>query len=95
MGKNINLEIPEGVLGLLLNADKKSGYQGERFYFKGDLHQMSTAQRVAEQLGISTDVEGGIPFVMSKTDFEIVTQHLIDNRLDGWHHYVSHENTSD
>ena len=55
-----------GVYGLLASAHSTSSFEGERYYFDGDLCQMSTAQRVASKLGIQTDIEGGCPFVMSE-----------------------------
>ncbi len=85
------MEINPNVVGLLANAHSHSAYSGKRFYFKGDLCQMSTAQSIASKLGISTDVEGGLPFVMSQEDFDTVTQYLIDNGIEGWWHYVSRD----
>ena len=52
---------------------------------------MSAARKVADSLGISTDIEGGIPFVMSQEDFDRVKEHMIFNRVEGWWNYVSHE----
>ena len=52
---------------------------------------MNKARSVASQLGISTGINGGIPYVSSKKDFETVTQHLINNRIEGWWHYVSND----
>ncbi len=90
-GKNINLEMSGEVFGLLLNAHKRSTYSGSKYYFKGDLCQMSTAQNVAQQFGIHTEVEGGVPFLTSKEDFDFVTQYLINLQIEGWWHYVTHE----
>lgn len=87
MEKNIKLEITPGVIGLLANAHSHSDYQGERYYFEGDLCQMFTAQEVATKLGIPTSIEGGL----SEQDFKKVTQYLIDHRIEGWLHYVTHE----
>lgn len=89
MAKYINLEANLGVVSLLANANSHSDYSGERYYFEGALCQMSTAQNVARQLGIHTDVEGGLPFVTSEEDFDTVTQYLIDHQIEGWHHYVT------
>ncbi len=88
---NVNMKISSGVLGLLANAHSKSSFRGERYYFRGDLCQMYTAQKVAASLGIKTDIEGGIPFVMSQENFDHVKEYLIVNQLEGWWHYVTHE----
>lgn len=87
----MQMQVNPGVVSLLANAHSKSAYSGRRFYFKGDLCQRSTAQRIASELDISTDVEGGLPFVMSQEDYDTVTKHLIDNRIEGWWHYVSND----
>lgn len=87
----MKMQVNLGVLGLLANAHSHSAYSGRRFYFKGDLCQMSTAQKTASDLGIPTGVEGGLPFVMSQEDYDTVTKYLIDNRIEGWWHYVSRE----
>ncbi len=89
--KNIQLETTPEVIGLLANAHSHSDYQGKRYYFEGDLSQMSTAKNVAEKLGVQTSIEGGIPFALSEEDFKKVTQFLIDHLLEGWWHYVTHE----
>ena len=88
---NQNIKISSGVVGLLANAKSTSSFRGERYYFDGDLCQMSAAQIVADSLGIQTGIEGGCPFVMSKEDFDSVKQYLINNRIDGWWHYVTNE----
>lgn len=85
------MSIDSGVLGLLANAKNRSTYQGEKYYFRGDLVQMSCAQKVAQDLGINTGCQGGIPFVMSREDFEKVSQHIINHKIDGWWHYVRRE----
>lgn len=87
----MKIDIGFGVLGLLANADSISSFQGKRYFFKGDLCQMSIAQRAAIQLGIRTDIEGGLPFVMSEEDFYRVTQYLVSNQMEGWWHYVTRE----
>lgn len=88
---NGNIKISSGVVGLLANAHSKSSFRGTRYYFKGDLCQMSTAQRVANSLGIQTDIEGFLPFVLSQEDFNRVKEYLIHNRVEGWWHYVTQE----
>lgn len=87
----MNMSINSGVIGLLANANNRSFFRGEKYFFEGDLNQMSEARKVAINLGIQVDIEGGIPFVMSEDDFEKVKQHIIDHRIEGWWHYVSHE----
>ena len=86
-----NIKISPGIMGLMANAHSKSSFEGKRHYFTGDLCQMNTARRTAESLGIEIDIEGGIPFVKSEEDFDRVKKYLISNKLDGWWHYVSHE----
>lgn len=83
--------INTGVMELLANAHSTPSDRGEKFYFRGDLCQMSKASSIASQLGISTGINGGIPYVSSKKDFETVTQYLINNRIEGWWHYVSRD----
>ncbi len=50
---------------------------------------MAKASSVASKLGISTGINGGIPYVSSKKDFKTVTQYIVENRIEGWWHYVS------
>lgn len=52
---------------------------------------MSAAQSMADSLDIQTGIEGGIPFVMSQEDFDRVKEYLISYQVDGWWHYVTHE----
>lgn len=79
------------MMGLLENAKNRSSYSGEKYFFKGDLLQMSTAKIAAKKLGVCTGVEWGNLFVMNEKDYKKVTQHIIKNRLDGWWHYVTRE----
>lgn len=88
---NAKTEINFGVVGLLANANSTSSFKGTRYYFKGDLCQKSVAKKVADSLGIKTGMEGCLPFVMSQEDFDRVKEYLILNRLEGWWHYVTHE----
>jgi len=88
---NVNMKISSGVVGLLANAHSTSSFRGKRYFFKGDLCQMSAAQKVANSLGIETGIEGGLPFVMSQEDFDCVKKYLISNKVEGWWHYVTHE----
>lgn len=87
MKKNSN----SGILELLANAHSISSFQGTRYFFNGNLCQMSTAQQVAYQLSIRTGIERGIPFVMSEDDFNKVKQYLIEHQIDGWWHYVTNK----
>lgn len=88
---NVNMKTSSGVMGLLANAHSTSSFRGKRYYFEGDLCQMSYAQSVANSLGIQTDIEGGLPFVMLQEDFDRVKEYLISNHVDGWWHYVTRE----
>lgn len=88
---DVNMKVSADVVGLLANAHSSSSFNGERYFFMGDLCQMSTAQRVASLLDIKTDIEGGRPFVMSEEDFDRVKKCLISNQIEGWWHYVTHE----
>ncbi len=83
-----------GVFALLANAKTTSSFEGARYYFDGDLCQIATARKIAMQLGIQTGIDGGRAFVMSKKDFERVTQHLIDYKIEGWWNYVTQEEYS-
>lgn len=87
----MNMTISNGVLGLLSNAGKVSAYEGKKFNFKGDLCQMSAAADVASKLGLKFGYDDVYPFVTSEEDFNKVIQHIISNRIDGWHHYVTYE----
>lgn len=87
----MNMTVSNGVLGLLSNAGNVSSYEGKKFTFKGDLCQMSSAAGVASKLGLKTGYDDVYPFVTSEEDFNKVIQHMISNRIDGWHHYVTYE----
>ena len=86
-----NMKISSGVVGMLANAHSTSSFREKRYYFQGDLCQRYAAQKVANSLSIQTDTEGGLPFVMSQEDFDRVKEYLISNRVEGWWHYVTHE----
>lgn len=83
--------IDSGALGLIATANKSSTYKGERYCFRGDLIQMARAREIAIMLEKETGTDGGIPFVMSREDFDEVKQYIISHRIDGWWHYVSRE----
>ena len=81
----------EQMISLILAANNQSDCEGKKYCFKGDLCQMAKAKKVAEDLEIEVGVTGGIPFVMNQQDYDAVTQHIIENRIDGWWHYVTNE----
>lgn len=87
----MNLSMNPGVAELLANAHSTPSDRGKKFYFQGDLCQMAKASSVASQLGISTGINGGIPYVSSQKDFDTVKQYLINNRIEGWWNYVSND----
>ena len=85
--EEFNITIEYGVATLIVAAHRRSPLNGERHWLRGDLNQMSKAYAVAKELGLTCDVEGGVPFVTSKADFSTLTQYLIDNKISGYHHY--------
>ena len=87
----MRMDTDSRALGLLAVANKRTSYGGEKYFFKGDLVQMAKARSIAAKLGKETGTDGGIPFVMSWEDFDEVKQYIISHRIDGWWHYVSHE----
>ena len=87
--------VSDGVIDLLAQAKSKSAYQGKKYFFEGDLNQKSIAKRIAEELGVITEVEGGLPFVTTEEDYELVTKELVGRRSEGWHHYVTHDEYCD
>lgn len=82
---------PSSIYDLLANAHTESTFKGEKYFFHGDLCQMSTALQVANSLGLETGIEKGLPFVLSLNDYNCVKDYLISNRINGWWHYVSKE----
>lgn len=78
-----------GITSLLANAQTRSTFRGEKYYFAGDLCQMSAAQGVADSLGIRTYIEGGIPFVGSAEEYNDIKNYLISNQINGWWHYTT------
>lgn len=85
------MKIDLDVFDLVLKCNSKSCYQGEKHFFKGDICQMVVARKIANSLGIYVDIDGGLPFVTSEEDFKDVTKEIVDNQLEGWWHYVTHE----
>lgn len=49
---------------------------------------MSLAKKAAEEIGIKVEIDCGIPFVFSMEDLKIVSKHLIDNKIEGYSHYI-------
>lgn len=84
-----------GVIALLSKADNCQGFKGTKYFFKGDLNQISTAETVATDLGCKVLVEGHIPFVTSSEDFKKVVDYLISHSIEGWFHYVTYEEMCD
>lgn len=80
----IHRDTDTGIMELLANANSSSDYKGKKFYFEGDLNQMSIAKGIASNLGISTGINGGLPFVKSKEDFDRVVKYLIDHKIEGY-----------
>ena len=80
------IEISAGVAALLANAHQTVS-PGKKYYFEGDLNQMSKAADVAAKLGISVGINGGLPFVQSKEDYDEVVEYIVDNQIEGYWHY--------
>ena len=80
------MEISTGVAALLANAHKTMP-SGKRYYFEGDLCQMAEAARVAERLGIKTGINGGLPYVSTKEEYDRVVKYIVDNHIEGYWHY--------
>jgi hypothetical protein len=85
--RNMNFSVSSGVRNLLLRVNEKSSYVGDKFFFKGDLNQMSKAVDVCKELSITYDFDGGLPFVTSKEAQQKVIQYLIDHKIEGWWNY--------
>lgn len=80
------MEISAGVAALLANAHAPMSSK-ESYFFEGNLCQMAKAAQTARQLGIEVGVAGGLPYVVSKEDFNKVVQYIIDNQIEGYWHY--------
>ena len=80
------MEISTGVAALLANAHKTVP-SGKKYYFEGDLCQMAKAASIAEQLGIRTGINGGLPFVSTKEEYDRVVKCIVDNHIEGYWHY--------
>ena len=80
------IKISAGVAALIANAHQTEP-SDEKFYFEGDLNQMSKAASVAGKLGIKTEINGGLPFVQSKDDYDKLVKYIVDNQIEGYWHY--------
>jgi len=80
------IEISAGVAALIANAHQTVP-SGKKYYFEGDLCQMSKAASVAGQLGIEVGINGGLPFVQSKEDYDKVVEYIVGNQIEGYWHY--------
>ena len=80
------IQISPGVAALIANAHQTVP-AGKKYYFEGDLSQMSKAASVAGQLGIEVGINGGLPFIQSKDDYDKVIKYIVDNQIDGYWHY--------
>ena len=76
---------------LVANANSESSFEEKRYFFDGDLHQLSQVQKVATVLGVKLDIEGGIPFAKSEKDFTTIKQYIIAYKREGWWNYVTKE----
>lgn len=59
----MEMTLSVGVATLLANAKNK--IPSGAYLFKGDLHQMATAMKVAQNLGLEYGTGGGYSFVYS------------------------------
>jgi len=84
--ENCKMEISSGVAALLANAHTTAP-SGKKYYFEGDLCQMAKAASVAEQLGIKTGINGGLPFVSTKEEYDKVVNYIVINQIEGYWHY--------
>ena len=80
------IKISSGVAALLANTHKTVPL-GKKYYFEGDLCQMSEAANVAGKLGIEVGINGGLPFVQSKENYDKVVKFIVDNQIEGYWHY--------
>ena len=81
----MEMTLSVGVATLLANAKNK--IPSGAYLFKGDLHQMATAMKVAQNLGLEYGTGGGYSFVYSQRDYDKVVNYLIEHKLSGCHHY--------
>lgn len=63
----------------------------EKYFFEGDLNQMRIARNIADKKDMITGIDGGLFYVTTKEDYDAVVKYIIDNRVEGWWHYVGRE----
>lgn len=81
------MKISEGVVALLANA--QAPIPNDDFYtFDGDLCQMAKAAKVATDLGFEVGYVGGIPYVVSKDEYNKVVQYIIEHKIEGYWNYT-------
>ena len=80
------MEISTGAAALLANAHQTVP-SGKKYYFEGDLCQMSEAAKVAGILGIEVGINGGLPFVSSKEEDDKVVNYIVAYQIEGYWHY--------
>ena len=84
---NGKMQISEGVEALLANAH--APIPKDDFYtFDGDLSQMAKAAKVATDLGYEVGYAGGIPYVVSKKEYNKVVQYIIEHKIEGYWNYT-------
>ena len=80
------IQISSGVAALIANAHQTVP-SGEEYYFEGDLCQMVRAAKVAASLGFEVRINGGLPYVQSKEEYDKVVEYIVDNQIEGYWHY--------
>jgi len=85
------LSMHQGISDILSNAHVKSTYTGTKFFFKGDLSQKVEAMIASNILEICIEKDCGMPFVKSDEDFKKVTAYIVSEKINGWHHYITHK----
>ena len=81
-----SMKISPGVAALLAKAHQTVP-SVKKYFFEGDLSQMSKAFNVAIKLGCKAEIDGGLPFVKSKEDYDRVVNYIVDNKIEGYWHY--------
>lgn len=84
------MTIDSGVAALIANAHNPAPKCKVYYFDKGDLCQMASAAKVAvEEFGFEVGVAGGYPYVMSEEEYNKVVEYIINNQINGYHHYKS------
>ena len=84
---NSSMNISGGVAALLANAHTPAP-SGEYYTFEGDLCQMAKAVEVAHILWCQVGISGGLPYVKYKEDYDMVIQHIVAHKIEGYWHYT-------